>query len=186
MGGKHQEQLSVMFCQTHTEVDIDNRCVRNRMGGDARIDETCGRILCQHGGEWSAMWDLKSSNQREVSAVLMEMRIFRWIQRDQKVLLIWTDNTITKYNVSRWRQQSGNQREPATVQCVITLSNVFLEVQQRDVNQSKPWSGRNFLTEPQRQDLGKYKEYESPNIIISFTWKRGYDSRGSFLTCGLV
>ncbi|KAA6346065.1 MAG: hypothetical protein EZS28_052118 [Streblomastix strix] len=50
VGGASEEQHSGILCQRHTEVDIDNRCIRNRIGGVARIDDDAGGSIASFGG----------------------------------------------------------------------------------------------------------------------------------------
>ncbi|KAA6331041.1 MAG: hypothetical protein EZS28_053428, partial [Streblomastix strix] len=47
VGRAGEEQFSEMFCQTHTKVDADDGCIRERMGSDAGINRgTGGSTVC--------------------------------------------------------------------------------------------------------------------------------------------
>jgi ribonuclease HI len=54
-------------------------------------------------GTWEGVLNLKSSNQRELSAVLMSLRHFATNLLEEDALCIRTDNTVTEYCLRKWR-----------------------------------------------------------------------------------
>ncbi|KAA6379781.1 MAG: putative reverse transcriptase, partial [Streblomastix strix] len=54
-------------------------------------------------GTWNGTLNLKSSNQRELSAVLMSLRHFTKTIQEKKSLCIRTDNTVAKFCLWKWK-----------------------------------------------------------------------------------
>ncbi|KAA6396188.1 MAG: putative Transposon Tf2-9 polyprotein [Streblomastix strix] len=90
--------------------------ISDRIMTSDSCEEVCGvtiqmnNQIIMDASEWNHGWHLKSSNQRELAAVLISLRIWKTSLLDQRkdCLLLRTDNTTTEYCIRRWRaaQQS--------------------------------------------------------------------------------
>ncbi|KAA6352893.1 MAG: hypothetical protein EZS28_051580 [Streblomastix strix] len=54
-------------------------------------------------GTWKGVLNLKSSNQRELCAVMISMRHFSQLLQEEEALCIRTENTVTEFCLRRWR-----------------------------------------------------------------------------------
>ncbi|KAA6389986.1 MAG: hypothetical protein EZS28_014493, partial [Streblomastix strix] len=78
--------------------------------------------------EWNGNWHLKSSNQREMAAVLMSLRAFSPILQQMNVdcLLFQTDNTTTEFCLRNWRLAKALVHIARIIFQLLENLNVFL------------------------------------------------------------
>ncbi|KAA6366799.1 MAG: hypothetical protein EZS28_037674 [Streblomastix strix] len=60
-------------------------------------------------GQWLGSWHLQSSNQRELAAVLISLRLWKETISKWKIkcILLKTDDTTTEFSIHRWRAASA-------------------------------------------------------------------------------
>ncbi|KAA6396593.1 MAG: putative reverse transcriptase [Streblomastix strix] len=75
----------------------------SRRGWGATLQFNNSNNLLKTAGKWSRKWILKSSNQRELAAVLCGLRRYENQFKEGKILSLHlrTDNTTTSYNINR-------------------------------------------------------------------------------------
>ncbi|KAA6333608.1 MAG: hypothetical protein EZS28_053149, partial [Streblomastix strix] len=75
----------------------------SRRGWGATLQFNYSNNLLKTAGKWSSKWILKSSNQRELAAVLYRLRRYENQFKERKILSLHlrTDNTTTSYNINR-------------------------------------------------------------------------------------
>ncbi|KAA6371021.1 MAG: putative Transposon Tf2-6 polyprotein, partial [Streblomastix strix] len=75
----------------------------SRRGWGATLLLNSNKIEFKSGGIWKKSWILKSSNQRELAAVLCAVRRFEGQLKQEQIhsVHLQTDNTTTSYNINR-------------------------------------------------------------------------------------
>ncbi|KAA6392864.1 MAG: putative reverse transcriptase [Streblomastix strix] len=78
--------------------------------------------------EWGKQWILKSSNQREMTAILMALRSLRDFIPKGSCILVRTDNTVTEFCIRKWKAKQDLLQIVRRIRKHVLENNLKLEM----------------------------------------------------------